>query len=361
MNILIDVGHPAHVHNFRNLYHDLIKRHEIVVTCKSVPIIIKLLKTYNIPYIDLGEKGSHIADKFIRQIGFNRKIRAIIHERNIDVAMGLSFSIIYATKLTKATSLLFDDDDQEPQPLTAKFASPFADFILSPDVLSYEKLKNALYYPGYHEIAYLHPRVYKPNSDLLSKYGIRENEKYFVLRFSAFKAHHDIHASGMSVAQKHTLVNMLSEYGRVFITMESEIQAEFEQYRMPIEPHEMHDFLHYSQLLVCDGQTMCTEAAMLGVPSFRCNSFVGRVAVLEEEEKKYGLTYAFLPRQFDWMLYKIEELIKTANYKETWQLKRQRLLENKIDVTAFWAWIIDNYPDSLEEIKKPNFDFGRFK
>jgi len=361
VNILIDIGHPAHVHNFRNLYHELSDRHQITVTCKSVPIITNLLEAYNIPFIELGAKGSSLADKVLRQVNFTRQISKIIKDRKIDLAMGLSFSVVYASKITKADSLLFDDDDQAPQPLTARFASPYADLILSPDVLKFENLKNAIYYPGYHELAYLHPKRFKPDQTILSKYGLTGRDKYFILRFSALKAHHDVGAVGLSLEKKRALIGLLSSYGKVFITMEAQLDKQFEQYRMPIEPQDMHSFLHYSQMLVCDGQTMCTEAAMLGVPSFRCNSFAGRVAVLEEEEKKYGLTYAYLPRQFDWMLSRIKDLLNRNDLKEEWALRRDKLLKDKIDVTSFWAWFIDNYPDSPIMMRSRNFSFDRFK
>lgn len=361
MNILIDIGHPAHVHNFRNLYHEIKGRHRVTVTCKSIPIITRLLEAYEIPFLELGEKGSGLTGKFIKQLSFNRKIRNIIRSHKIALAMGLSFSVIYASKFTNAISLMFDDDDQEPQPLTAKLASPYADMIMSPDVLSFENLKNALYYPGYHELAYLHPRVFKPDPTVLNKYGIIEGEKYFILRFSAFMAHHDVGAKGINNTQKHALVDLLSQYGRVFITMEAEIEHEFESYKMPIQPHEIHDFLHFSQMLVCDGQTMCTEAALLGVPSLRCNSFAGRVAVLDEEEKKYGLTYAYLPHQFDWLISKMKELLEWNDIKSEWASRRQKLLDDKIDVTKFWVWFIDHYPQSAAMIRKPDFDFREFK
>lgn len=360
MRLLIDIGHPAHVHYFRNLYHELSGRHKITVTCKTEPIITKLLTAYQIPFIELGAKGSGVGDKIVRQVNFTRQIVSLIREHNVDLAMGLSFSIVHASKFTKAKSLMFDDDDQAPQPVTAKFVSPYADMILSPDVLEFEHLKNAVYYPGYHELAYLHPKRFHPDPSILSKYGLTPEDKYFILRFSALKAHHDIGAVGISLSQKRSLVKLLSAYGKVFITMEAKLEPEFEAYKLPIEPQDMHNFLHYSQMLVCDGQTMCTEAAMLGVPSFRCNSFAGRVSVLEEEEKKYELTYAFLPRNFDWMLYRIQELLKVEDYKDLWRQKRDIAMRDKIDVTAFWVWFLDKYPESASTMTK-NIDYDKFR
>ena len=166
---------------------------------------------------------------------------------------------------------------------------------------------------------------------------------------------------GTKEEMKAWICRLLEKYGKVFITTEKEIDPEFERYRIPIEPYEMHSFLAYSQMFVSDSQTMSSEAAVLGVPSFRCNTFAGRISYLEEEEKRYGLTYGFLPRQFDWMLDAIKIVLKDPDSKAKWSIKRNRMLEDKIDVTAFWVWFIENYPESVKEVKLKDFDFGRFK
>ena len=360
MNILIDIAHPAHIHNIKNLYFTLIENHNIIVACQSIPIVKKLLNSYQIPYIEIGEKGKNIQEKIIKQFSFNHKIKNIVKERAIDLAIGSSLSV-FASRGTKAKSILLDEDDQNVQPFTAKFISPYADHILSPDALNYENLKNAIYYPGNHELAYLHPNVFTPDPNMLVKYGLNKNDKYFILRFNAFKAHHDIHQYGLNKEQKHILIDTLSKYGKVYITTEAELEPEFEEFKMPISPEEMHSFLYYSQMLISDSQTMSVEAAVLGVPSFRCNTFAHRLSVLEELELKYGLTYAYHPSQFDWMLYRINEFLETPDLKDEWQKRRTRLLQDKIDVTSFWVWFVENYPESIKEIKSTEFSFDRFK
>jgi len=85
------------------------------------------------------------------------------------------------------------------------------------------------------------------------------------------------------------------------------------------------------------------------------------LAVLDELELKYGLTFGCHPSQFDWMHYRIKEFLELPNLKEDWQIKRERLLQDKIDVTAFWVWFVENYPESVKEVKAKDFDFGRFK
>jgi len=362
VRVLIDIGHPAHVHYFKNLYWELIQhKHKVYITCKSTKSITTLLRYYKIPFIELEDKGEGIKEKISKQVKHVKKVANLIRKRDITLAIGVSAIAVHSSKITKCKSILFDDDDQTVQPLMAKYVTPFADCVVSPNVLKYERLKKAIYYPGTHELAYLHPKRFTPNPEVLKKYGLSIDDKYYILRFNAFKAHHDINEGGMNLSQKHQLIKLLEQYGKVFITTESEIDPEFEQYRIPIAPYEMHSFLAYSQMLVSDSQTMSSEAAVLGVPSFRCNTFVGRISYLEEEEKRYGLTYGFLPRQFDWMLEALEIVLQDNETKAKWIIKRNRMLEDKIDVTAFWVWFIDNYPESVKEVKRRDFDFGRFK
>jgi predicted glycosyltransferase len=361
VNILIDIGHPAHVHYFRNLYFELVKNHKVTVTCKSVPIIIQLLNHYKIEFTELGSKGKGIFGKLFRQFRFISKILTIMKQQKIDLAIGVSASVVQAALFCKTKSILFDDDDLDVQPLARWFVTPFADCILSPDTLSFEQLRKAVYYPGYHELAYLHPNRFTPDPTVLQKYGITENDKYFILRFNAFTAHHDIGKGGMNLDQKRKLIRLLSGHGKVFVTSEQVLEPEFEPFRCPVASYEMHFFLNYAAMLVSDSQTMTSEAAMLGVPSLRCNSFAGKISYLEEEEKKYGLTYAFPPSEFDLMLQKISEMLVENNLKQQWVEKRNKMFAEKIDVTPFWLWFIENYPASVNDVRDPVFSYDRFR
>jgi predicted glycosyltransferase len=361
MNILIDIGHPAHVHYFRNLIYELGKTNDIIVTTKNIGMVIKLLQYYNIEYICLGDKGTSVFSKATKQVLFTSQIARLIKKHNIQIAMGVSVSVAQAAKVVGIFSLYFDDDDLKASPFTAITGTPLASTVLSPDVLKFEQTKNAVYYPGYHELAYLHPRVFQPNPAVLSKYGVENTDKYFILRFNAFKAHHDLREGGMNLFQKLKLVELLTNYGKVYITSEAQLDKEFEQYKLPINPEDMHHFLYYAQMLVSDSQTMSSEAAVLGTPSFRCNTFVGRISYLEEEEKRYGLTFGYLPYQFEWMVEKIKEVLHVPVVKKDWQERRLRMLDDKIDVTAFWTWFTLNYPGSLNVWREQRIDFNEFK
>ena len=42
----------------------------------------------------------------------------------------------------------------------------------------------------------------------------------------------------------------------------------------------------------------------------------------------------------------------TLGLKREWTRKRGKLLKDKIDVTAFMVWFIENYPQSFEIMKE---------
>lgn len=361
MKILVDIGHPAHVHYFRNLIAQLRVKHQFFVTCRDTDIVKHLLDHYAISYEVIGRKKDGLVSKIGTQLLLAKRIREMINYNGIDIAMGVSGAVVYGAFKTKAYSILFDDDDQCVQPLMSKYVTPLADTVLSPDSLLHERIKQAVYYPGFHELAYLHPKVFTRDPSVLSRYGISPGVKYYILRFNAFKAHHDIHEGGMSMQQKKRLIRLLNEYGIVFITTESVLDSVFSDYRMPVPPEDLHHFLAFSQFLVSDSQTMTSEAAVLGRPSFRCNSFAGRISYLEEEEKRYKLTKAYLPHQFEWMLEEMEQHLKNKDARTEWEHNHQRMLGEKIDVTAFWTWFIENYPESKYHAIRPSFDFNQFK
>ncbi len=345
MNVLIDIVHPAHVHLTRNLYFELQKRgHNLLVTVKDIPVAQKLLDYYGIPYICLGIKKDSLFAKAFSQLKYDWQILHLVRKHKIDVGVGSSITNAHVSRISKMKSIILDDDDDSVEPLFAKYAHPFADHILTPSAVQEReprKAKQTVYYPGYHELAYLHPNRFVPDSAVLTDLDIVPDEKFFILRFNAFKAHHDVGVEGLSIENKRKLIHMLEQHGRVFITTERNIDEEFKKYQLPVPPEKIHSLMYYATMLVGDSQTMTSEAAVLGTPAIRSNTFCGRIAYLEEEEHKYGLTYGFLPSNSDAMFAKIEELLAMPNLKEEWAKRRAKMLAEKIDTTEFFVSFIE--------------------
>ena len=363
MNILIDIGHPAHVHYYRNLAAEMqSKGHKVVWTVKDIPVAKRLLDFYGFSYTVFPKKKDSLPGKAMRQLQYNALLWRICRREEIDVAIGTSVSVAHVSRLSPVKSVVFDDDDDEVQPLVTKYVNPFADTLLSPEALKGKrKREDTIYYPGYHELAYLHPKRFQPDTAVLKEAGIKEGETFFIMRFNVFKAHHDVGISGLSLQQKLQLIEELKPHGKIFITTEREIEPELREYQLKVSPEKIHSLMAHATLFLGDSQTMTSEAAVLGIPSLRCNSFAGRISYLEEQEHTYGLTHGFLPSDFEKMLIKLRQLLATPNLKEKWQEKRRKMLAEKMDVTAFWVWFIETYPGSLKDVKENEEFWRRFR
>ncbi|MDP4240595.1 MAG: DUF354 domain-containing protein [Bacteroidota bacterium] len=361
MNILMDIAHPAHVHLIRNTYFELTKKgHKVYVTVKEIPSAIFLLEKFNIPYIYLGDKKDSITGKALFQLIYNLKVWWLVVSKNIELGFGTSITIAHISRISKMHAIILDDDDDAVEPLFVKYGHPYADIVLSP-ACAIRSTKKMIPYAGYHELAYLHPNRFAPDPSVLKEIGVKEGETYFILRFNAFKAHHDVGVVGLSIENKRKLIAYLEKKGKVFITTERNIDEEFNKYRLLVSPEKVHSLIYYATMLIGDSQTMTSEAAVLGTPAIRCNSFVGRISYLEEEEHKYALTYGFLPTNSDAMFAKVEELLAMPDLKPVWQKRRLIMLKDKIDVTSFFVWFIENYAESAKVMKQnPDYQY-RFK
>jgi hypothetical protein len=47
------------------------------------------------------------------------------------------------------------------------------------------------------------------------------------------------------------------------------------------------------------------------------------------------------------------------NIKVEWQKRRMKMLSEKIDVTAFMVWFVENYPQSIKVMKEqPDYQYN---
>ena len=64
MNILIDIGHPAHVHLLRFTSEELKRHgHQVFFSVRDIPVAKRLMDYYGMEYVDLGEKKDSILGK----------------------------------------------------------------------------------------------------------------------------------------------------------------------------------------------------------------------------------------------------------------------------------------------------------
>lgn len=346
MNILIDIGHPGHVHLLRNVAKELEgKGHRIYYSVRDIPVAKRLMAHYGMkPWLDLGGKKDSLLGKAQTVVRQDIEILRFVSKNHIDLGLSSGLVLSHVSKLSKMRSFVFDDDDDAVEPLSVKYEHPLSDVVFTPNCIQ-RKTKHAVYYAGTHELAYLHPNRFLPDPVVLQHAGIQEGERFFIMRFVALKGHHDVGQHGLTLEQKKALVELMKSYGRVIITSERAIEPEFEQYRLPVPPEEIHSLMAYSSMFLGDSQTMTSEAAVLGVPALKCNTFAGRLSVPNMLEQKYDLCYAYQPVQFDEMYRHIEMLLAQdpQELKNEWRAKQQRMLGEMIDPTEFFVNYIESH------------------
>jgi predicted glycosyltransferase len=341
MHVLFDVSHPAHVHLFRNAIDSLeANGHETTVLSRRKDITTDLLDAYNIDHKVLSTKGSGATalaiEWFFRE---GKTIREALRTSPDVIVSRLNPPAAHAATLVGCPNIVFDDSEKAVLP--ARITHPFTDIICTPERFSRDLGEKQRKYKGFHELAYLHPDRFTPDPDVLRKHGIGPDEHYAVVRFVSWGAHHDVNQEGLSREAKRELVEMLSRRGDVYITAEDRLPEELEEHRLPIPPHKVHQLMYHANLYVGDSQTMATEAAILGTPAIRCNSFAGEddMSNFVMLESKYGLLAS--TNDEEEALTMAKEYLNSPNIQQEWNKKRKRLGEEMIDVTSFIVKIIE--------------------
>ena len=338
MNVLFDIGHPAHFHLFKNLVKELRKNnHSVLLAVRDKDVLVSLLERDGFSYYLLSRAGKGFLGLALELLVRDVKMYYACRNFRPDLLIGSSVSIAHVGKLMGIPSLVFSEDDDPVVPLFAYLTYPFAYRIVNPACVKYHHWKaKRLLHRSYHELAYLHPNNFTPDRDILEKYNLKE-KSYIVARFSALQAHHDVGESGLPVNTWIKIERLVQGHGYQVIK-----SVENERSHM-IDPWDIHHVLSFAKMLVSDSQTMTAEAAVLGVPAVRINSFVGRIGYLDELENSYRLAIGLLPYQEDEILKTIDSILKDPSTDKTWEGKRKIMLSEKQDLNQWMIGLIGKF------------------
>jgi len=340
MRVLFDLLHPAHYHLFKHVISGLVDGgHEVEIIARQKDCLAELLARSGFEYRLIPRRGGGgLFVLGVETIRATLKAIRLSLGKRFDLMVGTSISVGPAARVTGSKSIIFEEDDAKAVPVYARLGYPFAHYVVTPKCLEFEGHgKKHITYPGYHELAYLHPNRFTPEKGILKELGVEKEERYFLVRLVALRAHHDIGEKGIGTEQAKMIIEKLSGYGRVFISAESTVDPGLEKYLLRTPVDKIFDVLAFADIVIGDSQTMTAEAAVLGTPALRCNTFVGRLAYLEELEHKYGLTRGFLPKDFEGLMAELDGWLGQDDLKEQWEQKRQKMLDECVDLTD---WIL---------------------
>lgn len=340
MHVLIDIGHPSQVHLFRNFIKQFqIDGHRVTVTAKEKDITLRLLDSLGIEHTSIGKVQRGLVRKLLNSLGMICKLVAIIRKEKPDVLVSKGSPYLgVAARLTGKEHLVYCADT-EIGPINDVVHKWLCTHIVgatwSPAPFTEQKTTRV---PILKELAYLHPRFFEPKPEILDRLGVTSDERFFLIRFVAWDAHHDVGHKGMSPQDKRDLVRLLEQHGKVFISSEAELPEDMRKYALPTAPTEIHQVLYFASLHVGEGGTMITESAVLGTPAIFVSPVAKMLSNFDVLEKEYGLAWSF--ENSTGVAEKIQEILDEQD-TEVWTRRRQAILEDMVDTTAFLAELIE--------------------
>ena len=347
MRILVYLGHPAHFHNYKNTIAALKEHgHEVEVLIKKKDVLEDLLKNAGIPYHNILEEGRK-SSKLGIMVGILKqtiRVNRFCNHFHPDILTGSSVENSLVGPLRGIPVINIGEDDASIVPTYAYLTYPGASVIICPESCDCGKWnKKAVKYAGCQELGYLHPDNFTPDKSVVEKY-FDSDQPYFLMRFSGLNAHHDNGVKGINNEIAHNLVKLMEPFGKVFITSERPLNPELEEYRVRINPLDIHHIMAFADMYIGDSQTMANEAGVLGVPFIRFNDFVGKIGLLNKLENYYHLGYGIKPADEDKLYETVSMLLNMENRRQVFQERRQKLLSDSINFSDFLTNYIESYP-----------------
>jgi predicted glycosyltransferase len=231
-NILIDLGHPGDVHLFRKAARTWqAQSHKILFTVLDREMIVDLVKAYQLPhrvtYKRHKGKLALMVEVILRTL--HTYWIALRFKTDLFVSFGSPTAGFPAWLMRKPYLALTDNDHAHEQ---NRLFKPFASVIATPSVFTSDLGHKQVRYASFHELAYLHPDEFTPNPSALTPLGLKQGDIFFVVRFVAWEATHDIGQHGFSLDEKRDILRELSTYGRVLLSVEGEVDSEFAPFVM---------------------------------------------------------------------------------------------------------------------------------
>lgn len=351
MKIFIDIGHPAHVHYFRNFINIMKKKgHEFIVTARDKEVVFDLLNYYHIKYINRGKGGKSLFNKLL----YIPKADLLLYKvaRDFKPDIFLSFGSAYASHIAYLTGkphIAFDDTDHAA--FEHLLYVPFTETIITPKAYLKNFGKKHIRINSYMELCSTHPAYFSPEEKILDELDLGNHKAFVVIRLVSWNASHDIGLKGLSIKGLEKIINILKGKYKIIISSENKLPKNLQEYAYNIHPTKIHNTLYYADLFIGESLTMAIESASLGTPSFAITSAKAGVT---EEQISNGLLKKY--DNENELFIEIEKMLINENYKRDFQLKAKEILNKKINVTTFMIWFIENYPKSKNiMMANPNY------
>jgi predicted glycosyltransferase len=339
MKIFIDIGHPAHVHYFKNFIKIMQQQgHDFFISARNKEFIHQLLDYHDLPYQTRGKGKKSLAGKFLYIL--KADILLFLYALRFKPNLFLSFASPYAAHvawLIRKPHIVFDDTEHAT--LNHWLYKPFSREILTPSFFQKHMGFKHKRFNSLMELCYLHPNYYVPDQSGLENYGIKAGtNKTALIRLVSWNANHDVGQSGLNKIELDQIIDTLKPTHQILMSAEGNLPEKYRKYQFQLPPEKMHDLLTHTNIFITEGATMATEAALLGTPVIYINSLnAGTLELLAKHKLIINLRDASNLEQH------IQKLTRDENVKEKWQSRKEELIRTLTDPTRFMVDHISKY------------------
>ncbi len=363
MRIVFTINTPAQAYFYKNIIKETHKHgHDVSILARDYGETRFLLSSFGLNHYIYSSPPKSKFLKIINTLKDIIKYHQYIRKIKPDYIVGGGVVDGTVSKLTKTPCIGFNDGEPNVnffyfiQMKLIKYLG-LASVIITPSNYQANLGQKHIKINSFKELAYLHPEYYVPDDDILKTIGVKQGEEFVVIRLNAFDSVHDVGYKSMTNTNLVDLISELEKKVKVFISTEKSLPDNFDKYILNIPKNKIHDVLYYAKLLITQTGTMATEAAILGTPTIVVHPKSRVYGYFVEMHDSYHMNYLF--KQYEPQIKQIAlNIANQTNIKCKYKEKSLKIINDKINMTEFMVWFINNYPESYNIMKeKPETQF----
>ena len=336
--IIFDLNHPADFHFFKHLMNHMEQKgYSIKVFARDKECLHMLLDNAGISYISRGRGKHTLAGKYFYAIWILLVLTVALIRFRPTVAISLSSPYLAVlSHLLGITCVTYDDTDINPRLLPLIRQSTY---LISPVTYPYKFHKRHFLLPAMKELAYLHP----------NKFQNKKEKSGVFLRVTRTDSIHHSSASKLDLGAVDIYMDKLSQTQTIYLSAEMDFGLGRNPSIKLADPLDIHKQLASCRVFWGNSATMAAEAAVLGVPAIIVSA--EEFAYLKELES-YGLLFYYHPENILDSFNKLASILNGDPPESHFMKSRDSLVREKMDMTDFLIWFLENLPQSAEILGK---------
>jgi len=328
MKIHFDLVHASDV----NLYKHSIRilkdeGHEIFITLRTRGNLYNIAKS---ELIDneikiIGTHQKHFISKLFALVAREYSLYNFLKQNKIQLSLNQGFSNIISCKILKIPFIVFEDDFEY------KMAFYYAKLLATRDIMPVyipSKGKNVYKYKGFKELAYLHPKIFFSNPDVLKELHIIQFKYVFIREIANISLNYSNRISFLA-----EIINHIYDSGlQIVLSLEDKsISDQFNNKCIILQEPlpDIYSLMSNALFSISSGDTMAREACLLSTP---CIYTGGREMIMNLPLIEKGIMFK---------LDKIEDITDKIQFLvEEDNANKIRVITNKI-VGEEWEYTTD--------------------